>query len=79
MAFTRNPTRLRALRLLEGVTLPEKAVAIGIDPSTLSKAECGVLVNPSVAVQEAIERHFHLRLDTLLERATPDDLLIGSR
>lgn len=80
MAVTRstNPTRLRALRLLEGVTLPEKAVAIGIDPSTLSKAESGVLVNPSTTVQEAIERHFRLRFETLIQRATPDDLMIGS-
>ena len=78
MAFSRNPTRLRALRMLEGVTLPEKAVRIGIDPATLSKAECGVLISPSIAVREAIERHYRLRLETLLERAAPDDLLITS-
>lgn len=71
----KNPTRLRALRLLGGLNIHELARALEIDPATLTRIETRV-TEPTPEQVRKIEKHFNHSFDRLSVPCGPEDLRI---
>jgi len=71
----KNPTRLRALRILGGLNVHELARALQIDAATLTRIETCV-TEPTDEQAHKIKQHFGHDIDRLTVRCGPKDLLI---
>lgn len=67
------PLRLRYLRLVNDLSLDEASVRTGVDRTTLSRLERGLL-RPSDEVQQRIEAFWKLPLEDLLQEPTFDEV-----
>lgn len=67
-------TKLRLLRITEGLTAHQAAARIGIDQGSLSRYESAV-IEPGDTHKRRLEKHFGCPVDDLLRRITPRDIM----
>ena len=68
-----NMTILKALRLLASRNLLEQSRLTKVHPTTLCRVENGIL-DPSKKSKDRLTRFYGLKIDLLLDDATPENL-----